>query len=84
MVFYVYDANCIQGIPIKNWSAAEFQRVYNKVYEKLTRKGYKLQLHKMDNETSKELINWIEHQQDTRVELTPPDMHQQNLGERAI
>eukprot|EP00957_Ditylum_brightwellii_P178443 13592054-Ditylum_brightwellii.AAC.1 len=38
----------------------------------------------MDNETSKELINWIEHQQDTRVELTPPDMHQQYLGERAI
>eukprot|EP00957_Ditylum_brightwellii_P170085 12946498-Ditylum_brightwellii.AAC.1 len=38
----------------------------------------------MDNETSKELIDWIEHQQETRVELTQPDMHQQNLGERAI
>eukprot|EP00957_Ditylum_brightwellii_P050734 3847113-Ditylum_brightwellii.AAC.1 len=38
----------------------------------------------MDNETSKELIDWIEHQQEARVELTPPDMHQQNLGERAI
>eukprot|EP00957_Ditylum_brightwellii_P100138 7631134-Ditylum_brightwellii.AAC.1 len=38
----------------------------------------------MDNETSKELIDWIEHQQETRVELTPLDMHQQNLGERAI
>jgi hypothetical protein len=35
----------------------------------------------MDNETSKELINWIENQQDTRVELTPPDMQRQNLGE---
>eukprot|EP00957_Ditylum_brightwellii_P196611 14980136-Ditylum_brightwellii.AAC.1 len=29
MVFYVYDANHIQGIPIKNQSAAEFQCVYN-------------------------------------------------------
>eukprot|EP00957_Ditylum_brightwellii_P098448 7500568-Ditylum_brightwellii.AAC.1 len=38
----------------------------------------------MDNETSKELIDWIEHQQETRVELTPLDMHQQNLGERGI
>eukprot|EP00957_Ditylum_brightwellii_P049808 3776382-Ditylum_brightwellii.AAC.1 len=29
MVFYVYDANHIQGVPIKNQTAAEFQRVYN-------------------------------------------------------
>eukprot|EP00957_Ditylum_brightwellii_P160942 12253395-Ditylum_brightwellii.AAC.1 len=38
MVFYVYDASHIQGIPIKNRSAAEFQRVYNQVYEELSRK----------------------------------------------
>eukprot|EP00957_Ditylum_brightwellii_P033405 2530698-Ditylum_brightwellii.AAC.1 len=75
MVFYVYDANNIQGVPIKNRSAAEFQRVYNQVYEELSRKGYKPQLHKMDNETPKELIDWIEQQQETRVELTPPDLH---------
>eukprot|EP00957_Ditylum_brightwellii_P103618 7894225-Ditylum_brightwellii.AAC.1 len=28
MVFYVYDANQIQGIPIKNRTTAEFQHVY--------------------------------------------------------
>eukprot|EP00957_Ditylum_brightwellii_P088491 6739578-Ditylum_brightwellii.AAC.1 len=38
----------------------------------------------MDNETSKELIDWIEHKQEMRVELIPPDIHRQNLGERAI
>eukprot|EP00957_Ditylum_brightwellii_P073685 5598940-Ditylum_brightwellii.AAC.1 len=65
MVFYVYDANHIQGIPIKNRTATEFQRVYTQVYEELARKGYKPQLHKMDNETSKELIDWIERQQET-------------------
>ena len=32
MIFYIYDANYIMGIPIKNRSEQEFLRAYKEVY----------------------------------------------------
>eukprot|EP00957_Ditylum_brightwellii_P052556 3985313-Ditylum_brightwellii.AAC.1 len=78
MLFYIYDASCIKAFP-----TSEFQRVYKEMYKELTRKGFKQNLHKLDNETSKDLLTQIE-QQSTKVQLTLPDMHRQNLNEKAL
>jgi hypothetical protein len=83
VVFYVYDANYIRSIPIKSRSKEELLRAYNEVYEWLTVRGFKLLLHKMDNETSHEVKKFIQGQQ-TRLQYTPPDMHRTNPAERAI
>eukprot|EP00957_Ditylum_brightwellii_P103017 7851298-Ditylum_brightwellii.AAC.1 len=83
MVFYLYDANYIQGIPIKNRSAGEFEWAYAEAYEMMRTKGYKPKLHKLDNEISRRLKAWIERQQ-TTMQYTPPDMHRTNAAEKAI
>eukprot|EP00957_Ditylum_brightwellii_P108832 8301783-Ditylum_brightwellii.AAC.1 len=83
MVFYIYDENYAKAFPIKNKTSTEFQRVYEEMHKELTRKGFKPNLHKLDNETCKDLLAWIE-QQSTKVQLKPPDMHRQNLSEKAL
>eukprot|EP00957_Ditylum_brightwellii_P012531 947087-Ditylum_brightwellii.AAC.1 len=82
MVLYLYDANYIQGIPIKSRSAGEFERAYAEAYEMMKTKCYKPKLHKLDNESSRELKAWIERQQ-TTMQYTPPDMHRTNAAEKA-
>eukprot|EP00957_Ditylum_brightwellii_P150300 11446095-Ditylum_brightwellii.AAC.1 len=71
-------------MPIKSKKLEEYQKAYDDIYAELTTKGYKLTLHKLDNEVSKDVIEWIEKQQDAKVELTPPDMHHQNLSKSSI
>ncbi len=83
VVFYVYDANYIRSIPIKNRSKEELLRAYNEVYEWLSMRGFKPLLHKMDNKTSHDIEKIIQGQQ-TRLQYTPPDMHRTNPAERAI
>ena len=83
VVFYIYDANYICSIPIKNRSKEELNRAYHEVYEWLGMRGFKPLLHKMDNETSHEVEKFIQGQQ-TRIQYTPPDMHRTNPAERAI
>eukprot|EP00957_Ditylum_brightwellii_P153782 11705193-Ditylum_brightwellii.AAC.1 len=84
MIFCVYDANYIKGIPIKSKKSEEYQKAYDDFYAELTTKGYKPTLHKLDNEASRDAIEWIEKQQHAKVELTPPDMHSQNVSKRSI
>ncbi len=83
VVFYVYDANYIRSIPIKSRSKEELLPAYHEVYEWLSVRGFKPLLHKMDNETSHEVEQFIQGQQ-TRLQYTPPDMHHTNPAERAI
>ena len=83
MVFYVYDANAIIGYPLRNKTAAEMLITYKEVYKKLTKCGYKPSLHKLDNELSKEVREFVEDQ-NTSVQCTPPDIHRQNAAEKAI
>eukprot|EP00957_Ditylum_brightwellii_P173374 13200173-Ditylum_brightwellii.AAC.2 len=64
--------------------AEEYQKAYNDFYAELTTKGYKPTLHKLDNELSRDVIEWIEKQQQAKVELMPPDMHLQNLSKQSI
>jgi hypothetical protein len=70
-VFYIYDSNFITGVPIKNRSKEELLRAYKKVYEFCKQRGYKPQLHKLDNETSKEVEKFIASQH-ANLKYTPP------------
>ena len=83
MIFYIYDANYIKGTPIKNRSQSEFLRAYQEMYDELIQKGYKPKLHKLDNEKSAELLEFIKSQQ-TAYQLAPPEMHRTNPAEKAV
>jgi hypothetical protein len=83
IVFYVYDANYIRSISIRNRSKEELLRAYNEVYKWLLVRGFKPLLQKMDNEISHDVKKFIQAQQ-TRLQYTPPDMHRTNPAVRAI
>ena len=83
VVFYIFDANAITLVPIKNCSKEELLQAYTIMYAWLTSKGYTPLLHKLDNETSKDVEDFIQAQ-NTKFQNTPPDMHRTNLAKRAI
>ena len=66
-VFYIYDPNFTKGISIKNRKKEELLKAHEQVYEWCERRGFKPQLQKMDNETSKDvedtdvLITFVGH-----------------------
>jgi hypothetical protein len=83
VIFYIYDANFIASIPIKNCTKEELFQAYQIMYKYLSSQGFKPQLHKMDNETSKDVKDFIESQH-TNLHYTPPDIHRTNSAEQAI
>jgi hypothetical protein len=83
VIFYVNNANVISSVPIKNCTKEELLRAYQLAYEYLTCRGFKPLLHKMDNETSKDVEDFIKSQQMT-LQYTPPDIHRTNSAKRAI
>jgi hypothetical protein len=74
VIFYIYDANFIASVPIKNHTKEELLRAYQITYKYLSSRGFKPQLQKMDNETSKDVEDFIESQR-TTLQYTPPDIH---------
>ena len=78
MIFYVYDANAIIAYPLCNKTSKEMLETYQDLYKKLTKCGFKPKLHKLDNETYKEVEDFVMDQQ-TVLQYTPPDMHRQTL-----
>ena len=60
--FYIYDQNFIEGTPIKSQKKEEPVKAYEQVYEWCERRGFKSQLHKMDNKTSKHVEDFIASQ----------------------
>jgi hypothetical protein len=83
VVFYIFDANAIRSIPIKNRSKEELLRAYCKIYAWLTLCGFKPLLHKLDNKTSKDVEMFVTTEQ-TCIEYTPPDIHCTNPAKQAI
>ena len=82
-VFYIHNPNYIKRIPIKTREKEEFLRAYKEVYAYFESRGFKPQLHKMDNETTEDIEDFIAIQQ-TYQQYTPPDMHRANPAERSI
>jgi hypothetical protein len=83
VVFYIFNANAIQLIPIKNWSKEQLLCAYRKIYDWLTHHGFKPLLHKLDNETSKDVKAFVAMEQ-TCIQYTPPDIHCTNHAKCAI
>ena len=50
-------------------------RAYQDVYKWCEARGVKPQLHKMDNETSKDVEEFIKDVQQTKLQYTAPDRH---------
>ena len=82
-VFYIFDPNFIKGIPLKSRKKEELLRAYKEVYSWCESRGFKPQLHKMDNETSRYVKDFISSQQ-TIQKYTPPYTHRANPAERAL
>ena len=58
-VFYVYDANRILGVPLKSRHSSELLKAYQKIYKWCESRGFSPTLHRMDNETSTEVEEFI-------------------------
>ena len=82
-VFYIFEPNFIKGIPLKSRRKEELIRAYKKVYSWCESRGFKPQLHKMDNETSRDVEDFIASQQKSH-QYTPTDIHRKNPSERAL
>ena len=79
-LFFTVDGNYIKSYPIKSRHGSELLKAYNDVYSFLRVRGYRPQLHKLDNETSRDVEDFIAEQQ-VKVQYTPADMHCTNIAE---
>ncbi|KAL7484256.1 hypothetical protein ACHAW6_009898, partial [Cyclotella cf. meneghiniana] len=64
VIFYTVDANHIKSYPIKSRHRSELLRAYSEVYAYLRVRGYRPQLHKLDNESSRDeraIRTWKNH-----------------------
>ena len=82
VIFYASDGNYIKSYPIKSRHRTQLLKAYEEVYTFLRIRGYRPQLHKLDNETSHDVETFIAEQQ-AAVQYTPADMHRTNIAERA-
>ena len=82
-IFYIYDANFIKSVPIKSREKKELLQAYQEVYKFCEQRGFKPKLHKLDNETSKDVEDFVAAQQ-AAIQYTPPDMHYTNPAERGL
>eukprot|EP00956_Cyclotella_meneghiniana_P020333 scaffold35676_cov69-Cyclotella_meneghiniana.AAC.2 len=83
VLFYVVDANFIKSYPIKSRHKTELLKAYDEVYQYLRLRGYRPKLHCLDNETSKDVEDFIA-EQNAKLQYTPPDIHRTNIAERMI
>ncbi len=73
----------ICSVPIKNRSKEELLCAYHKIYAWHTFRGFKPLLHKLHNETSRDVQTFVATKQ-THIQYTPPDIHHTNLAKWAI
>ena len=83
VIFYTVDKNHIKSYPIKSRHINELLKAYDEVYSYLRVRGYRPQLHKLDNETSRDIENFISKKQ-ASSQYNPEDMHRTNIAERCI
>eukprot|EP00804_Cyclotella_cryptica_P013267 CCRYP_007042-RA/>CCRYP_007042-RA protein AED:0.32 eAED:0.32 QI:0/0/0/1/0/0.33/3/0/993 len=83
VIFYAVDPNFIKSYPIKSRHRSELLKAHAEVHQFFQTRGHRPQLHRLDNETSKDVENFITENNST-FQYTPPDMHRTNIAERAI
>eukprot|EP00804_Cyclotella_cryptica_P010114 CCRYP_019272-RA/>CCRYP_019272-RA protein AED:0.25 eAED:0.25 QI:0/0/0/1/0.66/0.75/4/0/703 len=72
-----------QSRPTVSRHRSELLKAYTEVYQFFRTRGFRPQLHRLDNETSKDVEHFITENNAT-FQYTPPDMHRTNVAERAI
>ena len=77
------DADCICGAPIESRKASELVRAFEEACDTSSACGFQPRLHRIDHETSKDLITAIK-ERNSQCEIMPPANHRQNPAERAI
>ena len=82
-ILYDYDSNTISAEPISSRIKSHLAAAYRKIISRLTERGFKPKLAKMDNEISDEVRSLLTSE-DIDYELTPVGLHRRNLAERAI
>lgn len=82
-VLYDYDSNSIHAIPMQSKSGPDIVKAYTTVYNQLKRAGLKPKLHRLDNECSTLLREFMQDH-DIQIQLVPPGMNRANAAERAI
>ncbi len=82
-VLYKYDSNAIIVEPLKSRAAAEIKRAFEKVHKLLTQRGLRPKFHRLDNEASTLLKDFLKQEQ-IDYHLVTPGVHRINAAERAI
>ena len=83
MIFYNYDANYINAIPVKSRRAADLKNAFILHTEELMQSGIKPLIYILDNEISNELKAALKKYK-IAYQLVPPAQHRRNAAERAI
>lgn len=83
LVLYDYDSNYIDAVPIQNRSARSILNAFKTSHNRLVKAGLRPQLHRLDNECSELLKDYL-HEQGIHHQLTPAGIHRRNAAERAI
>jgi hypothetical protein len=74
VIFYIYNANFIASVPIKNHTQQELLQAYQITYKYLSSCRFKPCLHRMDNKTSKDAKDFIQSLQ-TSLQYNALDIH---------
>jgi hypothetical protein len=82
-VLYDYDSNSIHAEPIPNRKQASIKNAYETVLRLLQRRGLRPKLHRLDNEASQLLKDFMTDEH-VDYQLTPAGLHRRNWAERAI
>jgi hypothetical protein len=83
MVFYDYNLNYINAVPIKSRKSSELVQAFTVCYDELKKKGFKTRVLRLDNEISRVLITAIESE-GLKYQIASPDDHSLNDAERGI
>lgn len=83
LVVYDYDSNYIHAEPMLNRTKEEHVRALKQAINLFKSRGLTPQLHKLDNEASALLQDYM-HGEHIEVQLVPPGLHRRNAAERAI
>ena len=81
VIIYAVDGNYIKSYPIKSHNRSQLLKYYDGLYAFLRVQGYQPHLHKIENETSKDVESFIAEQQ-SKVQYTPDDIHRTNITKR--
>lgn len=82
-VLYHYDSNTIHPVAIKNRTAESLLEAFKQAHQELVKAGCRPQLHRLDNECSQLLKDYM-HDEEIDFQLVPPGIHRRNAAERAI